>query len=67
MSETQYLEQCLSEGEAAAVLGVSRVTLLRLRQRRAIPFLRISNGRALYTPTILRDYMASVRVERVAA
>ena len=60
------LEHCLSEREAAAVLGVSRVTLLRLRQRKAISHMRVAY-RVVYRPEHLRSFMESAQVERLAA
>lgn len=66
MDVTRDLGRCLSEREAAEVLGVSPVTLVRLRRRQAIEHLRISR-RVVYRPEHLRSFMESARVGRLAA
>jgi hypothetical protein len=60
----EQLEQGLSETDAAALLGVSRVTLLRARHRGLVRHYRIG-ARVVYAPSQLREFRA--RVERPTA
>lgn len=50
---------CLSEVQAAASLGVSRITLLRARQRGLIKHYRIGR-RVTYAPSHLVEFRRSV-------
>lgn len=52
-------EDCLSEVQAAASLGVSRITLLRARHRGQIRHFRIGR-RVVYAPSHLHEFRASV-------
>lgn len=49
----------LSEKEAARALGISRVSLFRLRRAGLIGYYSIG-GRVLYSPEHLRTYLAEV-------
>lgn len=49
----------LSEKEAARALGISRVSLFRLRRAGLIGYYCIG-GRVLYSPEHLRAYLATV-------
>jgi excisionase family DNA binding protein len=49
----------LSEKEAARTLGISRVSLFRLRRTGAIGYYCIG-GRVLYSPEHLHAYLSSV-------
>lgn len=52
-------EENLSEREAARRLGISRISLFRLRRSEAIGYYCI-RGRVLYSPEHLRAYLATV-------
>lgn len=58
--------ELLTEPQAAAQLGVSRMTLFRLRKRREIKFFRVGVRGVKYSQDHLRDYLASVEKETVA-
>jgi predicted site-specific integrase-resolvase len=49
----------LSEKEAARALGISRISLFRLRRAGLIGYYCIG-GRVLYSPEHLNDYLATV-------
>jgi excisionase family DNA binding protein len=51
--------ETLTEAEAARMLGVSKITLQRLRNRGEISHFRIG-ARVLYSPTHIQDYLSSV-------
>jgi excisionase family DNA binding protein len=54
------LESLLSERQAAAYLGVARITMLRMRQAGKVKFYKIGT-RVLYDPsTHLREFLAGV-------
>lgn len=55
-----------SEREAAAKLGVSRITLLRMRQAKKISFFRIGT-RVLYSEDHLRAFLSSCERQGRAA
>ncbi len=60
---TNQETELLTEPQAAARLGVSRLTLYRLRKRRGIKFYRVGVRGVRYAPDHLRDYLASVEKE----
>jgi excisionase family DNA binding protein len=51
--------ETLTEVEAAQLLGISKITLQRLRHRGEISHFRIG-ARVLYSPQHLKDYLADV-------
>lgn len=59
MNESNMTDGLLSEREAAKRLGVSRITMLRMRQDGRIKFYRIGT-RVLFGDEHLRDFLASV-------
>jgi excisionase family DNA binding protein len=59
-SQVQEKVALLSEKEAAAMLGVSRLTLLRLRNSARISFYRIGR-RVLFSADQIVDYLETVR------
>lgn len=50
----------LTEEEAASILRMHRITLLRLRKEGKISFLRLGTGRGrvFYTPEQLQEFLA---------
>ena len=60
--ENQSTDHLLSEKEAALRLGVSRPTLLRLRQRGEIGFFRVAT-RVLFSEAHLQEFLS--RAERL--
>ncbi|MPY72891.1 MAG: helix-turn-helix domain-containing protein [Alphaproteobacteria bacterium] len=63
MGEPLPLPVLMTEGDAAAALGVSIDTMQRLRKRQAIRYRRIG-GRIRYTPEDLVDFINASTVER---
>jgi excisionase family DNA binding protein len=64
-------EQLLSEKQAAEYIGVCRLTLMRLRQRRQLGFFRVGT-RILYSidehiQPFLKGYEGCVRVRKPGA
>jgi excisionase family DNA binding protein len=59
MNESNMIDGLLSEREAAKRLGVSRITMLRMRQDGRIKFYRIG-ARVLFADEHLRDFLATV-------
>jgi excisionase family DNA binding protein len=57
--------ETLTESEAARMLGVSKITLQRLRNRGEISHFRIG-ARVLYSPEHLKDYLADVERKKLA-
>jgi len=58
-------DACLSTGETAALLGVDKITLLRMRQLEGcggLPWVRVSPGRIGYMRRDIRAYLAARRV-----
>lgn len=58
-------DACLSTGETAQLLGVDRITLLRMRQLDdcgGLPWVRVSPGRIGYMRRDIRAYLAARRV-----
>ena len=55
--------ETLTESEAARLLGVSKITLQRLRSREEISHFRIGS-RVLYSPEQLKEYLAAVERKR---
>lgn len=55
--------ETLTESAAAQMLGVSKITLQRLRNRGEISHFRIG-ARVLYSPEHLKDYLAAVERKR---
>jgi excisionase family DNA binding protein len=51
--------ETLTESAAARMLGVSKITLQRLRNRGEISHFRIG-ARVLYSPKHIQDYLSSV-------
>lgn len=51
--------ETLTESAAARMLGVSKITLQRLRNRGEISHFRIG-ARVLYAPKHIQDYLSSV-------
>lgn len=65
MSNSEYNpnERYLDETTCAARLGISRMTLLRARQRGEVSFFRVGS-RVLYAPRHIQEFLQSR--ERVA-
>lgn len=63
MENLPSIENRLSEDDVARQLGVSRMTVIRLRNRRAIGYIRIG-GRVFYTPDHVKEYLASAEHRR---
>lgn len=57
--------ETLTESAAARMLGVSKITLQRLRNRGEISHFRIG-ARVLYSPQHLKDYLADVERKKNA-
>lgn len=57
--------ETLTESEAARMLGISKITLQRLRNRGEISHFRIG-ARVLYAPEHLKDYLADVERKKHA-
>ena len=57
--------ETLTESAAARMLGVSKITLQRLRNRGEISHFRIG-ARVLYSPEHLKDYLADVERKKHA-
>jgi predicted DNA-binding transcriptional regulator YafY len=58
-------DACLSAAETAQLLGVDKITLLRMRQLEdcgGLPWVRVSPGRIGYMRRDIRAYLASRRV-----
>jgi len=58
MSDNQHNHDLMSEKQAAARLGISRITLLRAREAGRIRFFRIGT-RVLYNQEQLTDFLAT--------
>lgn len=57
---TKFTEDYMSEAEAATLLGVSRITLLRRRKRGEIEFYRIGS-RVVYAKSQIQAFLDKCR------
>lgn len=58
-------EKLMNEKQVAAQLGVSRITVLRLRKSRAIGHFKIG-GRVLYSQNHINAYLESVESKQLS-
>lgn len=65
METVLSIENRLSEDDVARQLGVSRMTVIRLRKRREIGHIRIG-CRVFYTQAHVNEYLASAEHKREA-
>lgn len=66
MSDKKEDGKLYSEREAAEKLGISRITLLRMRQAKRISFFRIGT-RVLYSEDHLRTFLSNCERQGKAA